>query len=619
MDGMAMAHIEIPRLGGQRTGGADRFGIQNKPKDTKGTLRRLAQLFLHYRGTLILATALSSLTAAFTVAIPYFIGKTFNTLVPTDRSVDTNVLYPLLLALLVLYLTNALVNIVSHSSIVRISQKLVKHLRSQFFAKLQRLPLSFFDTTGTGDTMSRIVNDVDLISQSIAATTIQLLESLLTLVGSLSVMFLLNVPLSLSVLLCVPFVFLLTNFIARKSRSFFVAQQHNLGQINSLVEESIHNLRVIKAFSKEHDIDTEFSQLNDQLRESGTSAQIYAGLLMPLMNVLNNFTFAVVAIVSGVLSTKEGLLIGTAITFLTYSKRFASPLNQIAGMFNTIQSALAGAERVFEILDRAEETPDDKDALELTHIQGDVEFKQVDFSYDKRTPVLSNVSFSAQRGQVIALVGETGSGKTTIVNLLTRFYDADSGEISLDGIPIQHIQRKSLRKCFTVVLQDSCLFSATIAQNIRYGKPEATDEEVIQAARLAHADHFIRKLPKGYQTEIAINTQSLSQGERQLLAIARAVLSDSPILILDEATSSVDTKTEKDIQKALTTLMTGRTSFLIAHRLSTIKDADQILVISQGRICERGDHRSLLAHKGAYYEMVRSQNADDPIIQKELI
>ncbi len=602
-----MAQIEIPRLGGQRAGGASRFGNLAKPKDRKGTLRRLSRLFLRFRRTLVLAALLSLLTAAFTVAIPYLVGQVFNTLVPTDRSVDTTVLYPLLLTLLGFYLANALVNILSHTSILRISQKLVKNLRSQFFAKLQRLPLAFFDTTGTGDTMSRIVNDVDLISQSIAATAIQLLESLLTLAGSLSVMFLLNVPLSLSVLGCMPFVFLLTHFIARKSRSYFVAQQQNLGKINSLVEESIQNLRIIKAFSKEKDIDTEFSLLNDRLCESGTSAQIYSGLLMPLMNVVNNFTFAVVAIVSGVLSTKEGLLIGTAITFLTYSKRFATPLNQIASMFNTIQSALAGAERVFEVLDRTEEQPDDADALELTHIQGNVEFNQVDFSYDKRTQVLSKVSFSAHRGQVIALVGETGSGKTTIVNLLTRFYDADSGIITLDGIPIQHIKRKSLRKCFTVVLQDSCLFSATIAENIRYGKPEATDEEVIHAACLAHADHFIQKLPKGYQTEIAINTQSLSQGERQLLAIARAVLSDSPILILDEATSSVDTKTEKEIQKALTTLMAGRTSFLIAHRLSTIKDADQILVISQGRICEMGDHETLLARKGAYYEMVCSQ------------
>ena len=612
MDGMTMAQIEIPRLGGQRAGGAGRFGNLAKPKDRKGTLRRLSRLFLPFRRTLVLAALLSTLTAAFTVAIPFLIGKVFNTFVPTDRSVDTTVLYPLLLTLLGFYLANALVNILSHSSILRISQKLVRNLRSQFFAKLQRLPLAFFDTTGTGDTMSRIVNDVDLISQSIAATAIQLLESLLTLVGSLSVMFLLNVPLSLSVLGCIPFVFILTHFIARKSRSYFVAQQQSLGKINSLVEESIQNLRIIKAFSKEKDIDTEFSLLNDRLRESGTSAQIYSGLLMPLMNVVNNFTFAVVAIVSGVLSTKEGLLIGTAITFLTYSKRFATPLNQIASMFNTIQSALAGAERVFEILDRAEEQPDDADALELTHIKGDVEFSQVDFSYDKRTPVLSDISFTAHRGQVIALVGETGSGKTTIVNLLTRFYDADDGLITLDGIPIQHIRRKSLRKCFTVVLQDSCLFSATIAENIRYGKPEATDAEVVQAARLAHADQFIQKLPKGYQTEIAINTQSLSQGERQLLAIARAVLSDSPILILDEATSSVDTKTEKDIQKALTTLMTGRTSFLIAHRLSTIKDADQILVISQGRICEMGNHETLLARKGSYYEMVRSQGAVDP-------
>ncbi|WP_320130175.1 ABC transporter ATP-binding protein [uncultured Sphaerochaeta sp.] len=604
-----MAQAEIPRIDGNRVGGMNRFGSNLKPRDKKHTLHRLLQLFLNYRRTLIFAISLSSFSAFFTVAIPYLVGKVFDTFSATTRSVDHQLLNRLLLALLVLYITNALVTSLSHYSILRISQKLVKSLRSQFFAKLQRLPLAFFDTTSSGDTMSRITNDIDMISQSLAQATTQLLESFLTLLGSLSVMFILNVPLSLCIVCCVPFVFLLTNFISHKSRSYFLSQQKNLGQINALVEESIQNLRIIKAFSKEDDIDKEFSQLNSRLCSSGTSAQTYAGLLMPLMNVLNNFTFAIVAIVSGMLCTKEGMLIGTAITFLTYSKRFASPLNQMAGLFNTIQGALAGAERVFDVLDRSEEKTDEKDAIALTHIEGNVVFKQVDFSYDAQKQILFDISFQAQKGQVIALVGETGSGKTTIVNLLTRFYDVDSGSITLDGIPIQHIRRESLRHCFTVVLQESCLLMGTIADTIRYGRPEATDEEVLQAARLAHADHFIQKLPQGYQTMIAPNTQLLSLGERQLLAIARAVLSNSPILILDEATSSVDTKTEKEIQIALTTLMAGRTSFLIAHRLSTIKEADQILVISQGRICEMGNHETLMAQKGQYYEMVQSQGA----------
>ncbi len=602
-----MAQVEIPRIDGNRVGGAGRFGSQSRPKDSKGTLHRLLHLFLHYRRSLAFSILLSVFSAAFTVTIPYLVGKTFNTLSPTDRNVDSQLLFQLLVALLVLYATNALATILSHYAILKTSQKLVGSLRSRFFAKLHLLPLAFFDTTPSGDTMSRITNDVDLISQSIAQATTQLLESFLTLVGSLCVMFLLNIPLSLCVLCCVPFVFLVTNFIAHKSRLYFLVQQQNLGQINALVEESIQNLRIIKAFAKEGDIDREFSELNTQLCSSGTSAQMYSGLLMPLMNVLNNLTFAVVAIVSGVLCTKEGMLIGTAITFLTYSKRFASPLNQIAGLFNTIQSALAGAERVFDVLDRTEEKPDEPDAVELKQIQGNVAFNHVDFSYDKCKQIVFDVSFRAHRGQVIALVGETGSGKTTIVSLLTRFYDTDSGLITLDDIPIQHIQRKSLSKCFTVVLQESCLFLGTIADTIRYGRPAATEDEVIQAARLAHAEQFILKLPKGYQTEISPNTQTLSQGERQLLAIARAVLSESPILILDEATSSVDTKTEKEIQKALTTLMAGRTSFLIAHRLSTIKEADQILVIHQGRICEMGDHMTLMAQKGRYYEMVQSQ------------
>ena len=334
---------------------------------------------------------------------------------------------------------------------------------------------------------------------------------------------------------------------------------------------------------------------------------ICAGYMMPLMNVINNFIFAVVAIAGGIMSVKYGLAIGTVVSFLSYSKQFAQPLNSIAGMFNTIQSALAGAERVFETLDSKEEEADIENAIDIENPKGDVTFKNISFSFDKSTPILKNVSFSVKAGTTVALVGETGAGKTTIVNLLTRFYDADSGIILIDNKPIKSLKQSSLRKCFSVVLQDTCLFTGTIMDNIRYSKNDASDDEVISAAKIAHAHGFIEKLPKGYYTMVSGATDNLSQGQRQLIAIARAVLCDSPILILDEATSSVDTKTEKDIQRALLSLMKNRTSFLVAHRLSTIRDADYIMVIGNGKILESGDHKSLMEKKGQYYNMVISQ------------
>jgi ATP-binding cassette subfamily B protein len=329
--------------------------------------------------------------------------------------------------------------------------------------------------------------------------------------------------------------------------------------------------------------------------------------MMPLMNVINNFIFAVVAIVGGMLSVGYGLSVGTVVSFLSYSKQFSQPLNAIAGMFNTIQSALAGAERVFEILDSEQESADMENAIQMEHPKGEVIFENVCFSYNKSNPILKDISFKVNQGEIVALVGETGAGKTTIVNLLTRFYDADSGRILIDNEPIINLKRSSLRKCFSVVLQDTCLFTGTIMDNIRYSQKDATDEQVINAAKIAHAHDFIDKLPKGYHTMVSGVTDNLSQGQRQLISIARAVLCDSPILILDEATSSVDTKTEKDIQHALLRLMKNRTSFLIAHRLSTIRDADHIMVIGSGKILESGNHKSLMDKKGQYYKMVISQ------------
>ena len=598
---------KVPTMGQRLGGGTGRFAPTAKPKNAKGTLLRIVKIYMRWAKTIFLVMLLTVISSLIAVAIPYYIGRTFNTFHIENRSVDTNHLVSLLVTILSLYLVNWILNFLNGVIMLRISQKLVYTLRMEFFKKLQKLPLEFYDTRSHGDTMSRITNDVDNISSTLAQTTTQLISGILMIVGSLAVMLRLNLLLTLVVLLCVPLVTLLTKTIASKSRAFFLAQQRSLGALNGVIEENILGLKMVKAFDKQEDVVNQFKEINQQLYESSNKAQVWSGYMMPLMNVINNLVFAIVAIIGGILSVSYGLTVGTVVSFLSYSKQFAQPLNSIAGMFNTIQSALAGAERVFEILDYKEEVANKKDAIEMIHPNGEVTFENVCFSYDKAKPILKNVSFHVNPGEVIALVGETGAGKTTIVNLLTRFYDADSGEIMIDGVAITNIKRDSLRSCFSVVLQDTCLFSGTIMDNISYSKNDATKEEVVNAAKISHAHDFIDKLPKGYNTKVSAATDNLSQGQKQLISIARAILCDSPILILDEATSSVDTKTEKEIQKALVSLMKNRTSFLIAHRLSTIRDADHIMVIGGGKILESGNHKSLMEKKGRYFEMVMSQ------------
>ncbi|ABR35435.1 ABC transporter ATP-binding protein [Clostridium beijerinckii] len=600
--------VKVPSISGRRVGGGgNRFAPTQKAKNARGTLVRIIKIYMRFAKTIFLAMIFTAFSSAISVGIPYFVGKTFDTFRIATRTVDKSTLILFLIIIAVLYGVNCLISWINGVIMLKVSQKLVFVIRAEFFEKMQRLPLKFYDTRSHGDTMSRITNDVDNISSTIAQTTTQLISSILTLVGSFMVMIVLNVPLTLVVLLCIPLVILLTRVIATHSRKYFLAQQRNLGSLNGVIEENILGLKMVKAFNKQEDVLKQFEEINENLYESSNKAQIWSGYMMPLMNVINNFIFAVVAIVGGMLSVGYGVAVGTVVSFLSYSKQFSQPLNSVAGMFNTIQSALAGAERVFEILDNEEESEDFKDAIEIKQPNGDVTFENVYFSYDKSIPILKNVSFKVKAGETVALVGETGAGKTTIVNLLTRFYDADSGNIFIDDEPITNIKRNSLRKCFSVVLQDTCLFTGTIMDNIRYSKKDATDEQVVNAAKIAHAHEFIDKLPKGYQTLVSGATDNLSQGQRQLMSIARAVLCDSPILILDEATSSVDTKTEKDIQHALLRLMKNRTSFLIAHRLSTIRDADRIMVIGGGKILESGNHKSLMNEKGEYYKMVISQ------------
>jgi ATP-binding cassette subfamily B multidrug efflux pump len=483
----------------------------------------------------------------------------------------------------------------------------VHSIRRGLFAKLQKIPLDFYDTRPHGDTMSRLTNDVDNISATVSQATTQLISSCLTITGTLVVMLLLSPVMTAVAVVSVPLFFILTRTISRRSSGYFLGQQRKLGALNGIIEESVVGLKMVKAFNRQGKVTEEFSRVNAELRSYSAKAQTWAGFLMPFMNVINNLSFALIATAGGVLSAGGMLSVGLVVSFLTYSRQFGMPLNSIAGMFANIQSALAGAERVFELLDEAEEIADREGVREISGVQGRVEFRDVSFSYIPGSPVLKNISFSVNPGEVIALVGETGAGKTTIVNLLTRFYELDGGHILIDGTDILDIPRQALRGLFSVVLQETFLFTGTIADNIRYSRPDASDEEVRQAAVLARADEFITRLPKGYGTAVTGSADTLSLGQRQLIAIARAILGQAPILILDEATSSVDTKTEKEIQQALLTLMQSHTSFLIAHRLSTIRDADRILVIGGGEILESGTHRALMEKKGAYYEMVMSQ------------
>ncbi len=598
--------VAIPHMGGGR-GGAGRFKPTEKPKNALHTLFRLLRIYLKQWKYILVAIVLTLVSTLLSLAVPLLIGRAVNTFDIASTTIDTPLLSRILAALTAAYLANWLVTTLNGWMMAGVSQNLVRSMRQTLYKKLQNLPLKFYDTHPHGDTMSRITNDIDNISSTIAQATTELFSSILNITGSLIMMLVLSIPLTLVALISIPLVLLLTRSIASRSRYNFTQQFRSMGTLGGLIEESIYELKMVKAFHKEADMITKFAQLNDELLHYSVKAQIWSGLLMPLMNVINNISFGCVACAGGLLSIRGIISVGTIASFITYSKQFGQPLNNIAGMFNSIQSALAGAERVFEIMDESEEPLDSLTPVALNQPEGAVSFEHVSFSYAENKPVLNDISFQVAPGQVIALVGETGAGKTTIVNLLTRFYDVTGGNIRIDGVDVRDFRRETLRHCFSVVLQDTCLFTGTIAENIRYGNPNASDEEVQNAAKLAHAHSFISRLPLGYQTMVSGSTDNLSQGQRPLLAIARAFLTNAPILILDEATSSVDTRTEKNIQKAMLHLMEGRTSFLVAHRLSTIRDADRIMVIGDQHILESGTHEELMRQKGHYYTMVISQ------------
>ncbi|WP_223595296.1 ABC transporter ATP-binding protein [Neobacillus bataviensis] len=591
-----------------RPGGAQRLrGPVVKPKNFKGTLKRLWTYFGKERKMLTVIFIFILVDAALMLAAPYLIGKSIDAMTLKRGKVDFDVLEMMIIVLIAAYIADALLTFLQGWLMAGVAQRIVKSLRESIFQKLQKLPVSFFDSRTHGELMSRLSNDVDNVSNTISQSTTQLMSGVIVIAGSLIMMLILSPLLTLASLITVPLVFLLTRTIAKRTSVMFKNQQIQLGQLNGHIEETISGIEVVKAFNHEEKVIEEFSTVNEKLREVGLKAQIWSGFLMPIMNVINNLGFAVVAVVGGILAVKSLITVGAIASFITYSRQFVRPLNDLANIFNILQSGVAGAERVFEIIDEQEEPADSSDAVPLESPKGHVVFENVSFGYRADVPILKNVSFEAEVGSSTALVGPTGAGKTTIVNLLTRFYDVTSGRILLDGRDIRDYTRDSLRSCFGFVLQDTYLFSGTIKENIKYGKPEATDEEVEQAARMANADAFIKRLPRQYDTVLSENGGNLSQGQRQLLAIARVFLAKPSLLILDEATSSIDTRTELHIQAALLTLMKDRTSFIIAHRLNTIRDADTIMVIDQGQIIEKGSHDALMSRQGRYYQMFFNQ------------
>ena len=507
----------------------------------------------------------------------------------------------------VAYLTTNLLQLASNWIMSTTTQKALKRLRTDLFSHLQKLSLSYYDHNPPGELMSRLTNDIDVINQAVSMNITSLMASVLSLVGILVAMFALDFWLALASLLVVPLTLWFTTFIARYSRRGFRELQAELGDPNGNIEETISGQRVIKAFRRNESALDSFREANDAVYKTGKTAHTYAFLLMPLTTQIGNLFVITLAGLGGWLAIKGLVTVGLIATFISYGRQFIQPVRQLSELYNSIQSALAGAERVFEILDTQPEVEDAPNAVPLKDVKGDVRFEGVNFSYVNGVPVIKNMSLHAKAGQTIALVGPTGAGKTTIINLLSRFYDVESGSICIDGTDIRDIKKEDLRRSLGIVLQDTFLFSDTVIENIRYGRLDASDEECVQAAKVADADYFIRQLPQGYQTLLSERGSNLSQGQRQLLAISRAVLADPGILILDEATSSVDTRTEAHIQKALLLLMEGRTSFVIAHRLSTIRDADNVLVIRQGEIIEQGSHQDLVNQKGFYFNLYTSQ------------
>ena len=620
----------MPPPGPHGPGHAPKGGFR-KPKNMRGTLRKLMRYLGRYKAHLALVVILLFISSACTVGGSYLIKPLINDYILPG---DFPGLAKMLGLMALVYIVGAVCSFGYARIMVHVSQNTVAKIRADLFDKMQGLPLKYFDAHTHGELMSRYTNDIETVSEALNNSFASVISCSLNFLGTIAMMLVLSPVLTLITFGALAVMLAVVKAVGGRSRQYFAAQQKAVGEVNGYIEEMIEGQKVIKVFNHESAAKEGFDQRNEAYRQAGTRAQIYAGIMMPVMGNLSYINYAVTCCVGGLLAIRSGDLGGLA-AFLQYTRQVSQPITQISQQVNTILSAVAGAERVFEVMEAQPEVDEGKVTLvrvtegrdgslaeanfdtgawawkkpdgELAPLRGDVRFDHVVFGYDEDQTVLHDVSLFAKPGQKIAFVGSTGAGKTTITNLINRFYEIRSGTITYDGIDVRDIEKDSLRRSLGVVLQDTHLFTGTVADNIRYGKPDATDEEVRAAAKLANADTFISHLPRGYDTMLTGDGGSLSQGERQLLAIARAAVADPPVLILDEATSSIDTRTETLIEQGMDSLMEGRTVFVIAHRLSTVRNAKAILVLEQGEIIERGDHKQLLAEKGRYYQLYTGQ------------
>lgn len=604
-----------PGSGGHGPGGMVGRPVE-KAKDFKGTLKRLLGYLRPYTFRIVVVFILTILSNIFSIISPKILGNATTLLYNGEVAIlqktpgahiDFNGLIRILVILAVLYAVSALFTYFQQYMMVFVAQGTVYDLRKQVYDKLVRLPLKYYDSQAHGDILSRVTNDVDNISNTLQQSLTQLLSAVVTLVGIIIMMLTINGWLALITMVVLPIAFGITSFVASRSQQFFKDQQKSLGQLNGHVEEMYTGHKIVKAFGHEPKSIVEFEKINDDLYNAGWKAQFISGILMPMLSFVNNIGYVIVCVVGGIFVTRKMITIGDVQAFIQYSRQFSQPITQTANIANILQSAVASAERVFEILNEPEQVPDPVDARQIAIPKGELVFENVDFSYSEDTELIEDMNFKVEPGHTIAIVGPTGAGKTTLVNLMMRFYEIGNGKISIDGVDNRTMKRGDLRRLFGMVLQDTWLFKGTIHDNIAYGCEDASEEQIIKAAKAAHADHFIRTLPNGYQTVLNEEASNISQGQKQLLTIARAILAEPTILILDEATSSVDTRTEVLIQKAMTAMMQDRTSFVIAHRLSTIRDADLILVMNNGRVIETGTHKELLSQDGFYADLYNSQ------------
>lgn len=606
-----------PRPGhGPGPGGPGMGMPVEKAKDFKGTLRRLIRYLRPHKYQLVAVFVMAILSTLFSIFSPKVMGKATTKLfegivakvqgVP-GAEIDFQYIWHIIMVLIGLYVLSALFSYFQQYLMAGVAQKTVYDLRKDVNAKLNKLPLKYFDARTHGEILSRVTNDVDNIAGTLQQSLTQLITSILTIIGVIVMMLSISPLMTLIAVLTLPLSIVAITSIAKRSQKQFVRQQKELGQLNGHVEEMYTGHKVIKAFGRETKSLEQFDTINERLYEAGWKAQFISGVIMPIMSFIGNIGYVLVSVVGGILVTKRSIEIGDVQAFIQYARQFTMPITQTANIANIIQSTVASAERVFEILDEEEQVPEVANPVVLEKPRGDVAFNHVQFGYDPEHLLIEDMNIDVKQGQMIAIVGPTGAGKTTLINLLMRFYEVNGGSITVDGVNIAEMRRGDLRSLFGMVLQDTWLFNGTIRDNIAYGREGATDEEVVRAAKTAYADHFIRTLPGGYNTVLNEEASNISQGQKQLLTIARAILADPAILILDEATSSVDTRTEVQIQKAMKELMKGRTSFVIAHRLSTIRDADLILVMNHGTVIEKGTHDELLALGGFYADLYNSQ------------